>query len=220
MSSILKIDWATHESAKYACENWHYSKTLPPNKTVKIGAWENEKFIGVVVFGCGTSATSHLQFGIKQTEICELVRIALTKHIAPVSKIMALAIRFLKTTNQKLKICVSFADPDQGHHGGIYQATNWIYTGKTASQFQYFINGKWTHATRAHKNLGKKLNLVPKKKVQPKHKYVIALTSEMRQRILPLARPYPKRAGSIVVDAPAIHAGEGGAEPTPALHSL
>ena len=28
----LKIDWATHEAAKYACTNWHYSKSVPINK--------------------------------------------------------------------------------------------------------------------------------------------------------------------------------------------
>jgi hypothetical protein len=28
----LKIDWASHEAAKYACENWHYSKCLPAGK--------------------------------------------------------------------------------------------------------------------------------------------------------------------------------------------
>ena len=28
----LKIDWATHEAAKYACLHWHYSKTIPTGK--------------------------------------------------------------------------------------------------------------------------------------------------------------------------------------------
>jgi len=217
MSFTLKIDWATHEAAKFACKNWHYSKTIPPNKTVKLGVWENSKFVGVIVFGCGTSATIHMQYNVKQTEICELVRVALTTHITNVSRIIAIALRFLKKANPNLKICVSFADPNQGHHGGIYQAGNWIYTGKTASQFQYLINGKWTHATRAHKDVGKKLKFAQKRKVQPKLKYVMALDTETKKRILPLSKPYPKRAGSIVVNAPAIHAGEGGAEPTPAL---
>jgi hypothetical protein len=37
----LKLDWATHAAAKYACENWHYSKCSPSplTKPVKIGVW-------------------------------------------------------------------------------------------------------------------------------------------------------------------------------------
>ena len=50
-----------------------------------------------------------------------------------------------------------------------------------------------------------------------KYKYLMPLDVEMRARILPLAQPYPKRAGSIAADAPAHQAGEGGSTPTPAL---
>lgn len=53
-----------------------------------------------------------------------------------------------------------------------------------------------------------------------KHKYLMPLDSEMRNQILPLSKPYPKRAGSDTLDTPANHAGEGGSLPTPALHSL
>ncbi|HOD08044.1 MAG TPA: hypothetical protein PKG98_08110, partial [Myxococcota bacterium] len=54
-------------------------------------------------------------------------------------------------------------------------------------------------------------------KTPVKHKYVYPLDREMRERILPLAQPYPKRAGTIDVDGPATHAGQGGSSPTPAL---
>jgi hypothetical protein len=39
----LRIDWATHAAAKYACENWHYSGCMPVGKLVKVGAWESGK---------------------------------------------------------------------------------------------------------------------------------------------------------------------------------
>jgi hypothetical protein len=47
--AILKLDWCSHEAAKYACEHWHYSKCVPKQKTVKIGVWENSVFIGCVI---------------------------------------------------------------------------------------------------------------------------------------------------------------------------
>ena len=39
-------------------------------------------------------------------------------------------------------IVVSFADTEQGHHGYIYQATNWIYTGLSAKRTDWKIKGK------------------------------------------------------------------------------
>ncbi|WP_459208945.1 Mom family adenine methylcarbamoylation protein [Bacillus haynesii] len=51
----LKIAWATHKAAKFACENFHYSKCLLAGKLVKIGTWEDGKFIGVVIFSRGAN---------------------------------------------------------------------------------------------------------------------------------------------------------------------
>ena len=46
MSSVdLKVDWCSYEAAKYAVMHWHYSKTMPAGKTVKLGVWENGRFI-------------------------------------------------------------------------------------------------------------------------------------------------------------------------------
>jgi len=42
----LKLDWCSYQAAKYAVENWHYSKCMPVGKLVKIGVWEDKKYIG------------------------------------------------------------------------------------------------------------------------------------------------------------------------------
>lgn len=52
-----------------------------------------------------------------------------------------------------------------------------------------------------------------------KHKYLMPLDAEMRKRIITLAKPYPKRAGSETNDTSGIQPEEGGVTPTPALHS-
>ncbi len=83
--NTLRIDWATRESAKYACENWHYSKCMPVGKTIKIGAWENGKFIGVIIFSYGANNNGAKSFGLKQDEACELTRVALTSHKSQVT---------------------------------------------------------------------------------------------------------------------------------------
>lgn len=223
MKAVLKIDWATYEAAKYACENWHYSKCTPKFKQVWVGVWENEKFIGVVSFG--RSSTPYLgdAYGLLTTECCELTRVALRKHSNPVSRIIAIAIRFLKQQSPGMRLIVSLADGMQGHHGGIYQAGNWIYVGRSSINKQYFFRDKWRNDTPLMRYLQqnpKERKTLKSRTIPGKHKYLMPLDNEMRKRILPLVRPYPKRASSETIDTPGIHPGEGGETPTDALHSM
>lgn len=220
--SSLKIDWATHEASKYACEKWHYSKCLPVGKLVKVGIWENCKFIGVVLFGRGATPNLGKPYNLTQDQCVELVRIALTKHECHVSRIIAIAIKFLKRNNPKLKLIVSFADQSQNHHGGVYQASNWIYTGQGQPATFYFIKGKLTHprsigaagfvqniegARRIDKNA--KAVLIP-----GKHRYLMPLDSVTHQKVGHLAKPYPKRVQSVESDTATFQVEEGGAIPT------
>lgn len=195
----LKIDWATHEAAKFACEKWHYSKCLPVGKLVKIGAWENGKYIGCVIFGRGANNNMLKPFGLQQNDGCELVRIALNKHNNPVSKIMALAIKFLKKSQPNLKLIVSYADPEEGHHGGIYQACNWIYTGLSSKAIKVFYKGKWSHKKTVDDS-GVNQTFLDKKTVEGKHRYLMPLDEKMKIKVAKLAKPYPKRMKQAIVD--------------------
>lgn len=199
----LRVDWATHDAAKYACENWHYSRSMP-SASVKIGAWENKKFIGVVIFGRGAASEIGSPYNLPQDQICELVRIALTKHESHTSRILSLALKFLKKSNPGIRLVVSFADTEQGHHGGIYQATGWTFEG-SKKYHAYLVHGKKTHPKTLHSRYGKGGQSIEwlQKNIDPearriigsyKHKYLMPLDEEMRKRILPLAKPYPKRA--------------------------
>jgi hypothetical protein len=226
----LKIDWATHEAAKFACENWHYSKSVPVPPLVKIGAWENGKFIGVVIFSRGANNNLLKPFGLEQTEGCELTRIALAKHSTPVSRIVRFAILFLKQKSEGLRLIVSFADPSEGHHGGVYQAGNWIYTGRQPSTTEYVApDGKQWHGRMVSKDGKIRVHGIYRKcwrvdQCRPvvkegKHRYLMPLDAQMRSRILTLSKPYPKRAGSDTKDTASHQLAEGGSTPTPALHS-
>lgn len=225
----LKIDWATHEAAKYACENWHYSRCLPSGKIVKIGVWENARFIGVVLFSRGAAPRLANSFGLSQTECCELTRIALRQHTAPVTRIVSIAFRLLKRFCPGIKIVVSFADPNQGHVGGIYQGGNWIYTGITdqCGGFEYLVDGKWIHprsigakfGTRKTAEIESSLKFNDRRKPSRKLRYVYPLDEQVRDRVERRRTPYPKRVSSKVSVAAADRAAEGGAIPTDTLHS-
>lgn len=215
----LHIDWASHDAAKYACENWHYSKCLPVGKLVKVGAWEYGKFIGVVLFGRGANHNMLVPFGLNQDEGCELVRIALRKHEQPVSRVVSLAMKYLKKHNPGLRLVLSYADPEQGHYGGIYQAGNWLYTGLSSKAVKVWYNDKWSHKKTVD-DAGIDQKNLPKKIVTGKHRYLMPLDKAMRAQIQPLAKPYPKRATSIDSDAADIQSAEGGATPTVALNEV
>jgi len=201
----LRIDWASHDAAKHAVENWHYSRVLPVPPLVKIGAWECSAFIGAVIFSRGANNNLLKPFGLLQTEGCELTRVALTSHSTPVSRVVRLAIGFLKRNSPGMRLIVSFADPSEGHHGGIYQAGNWIYTGRQPETVEYIApDGKQWHGRMVSKDGKIKVQGQYRKcwrtdqctaiRRPGKHRYLMPLDDEMRAKIAPLAKPYPKRA--------------------------
>jgi hypothetical protein len=217
----LKIDWATHEAAEYACTKWHYSKCLPTGKLVKIGAWEDGKFIGVVIFSRGASPHLLSKYGLKQVEGCELTRIALTKHSTHVSRILSIAIKFLKQKAPGLRLAVSFADPEQGHHGGVYQATNWIYTGTSGSTIEYYVRGKWTHVRGAYATVKtNKKHAFKTRERRGKHRYLFPLDETLRAKFIQLQKPYPKRPVEAEESMRSSTTRKiGGASPTSPVHS-
>ncbi|BDZ68581.1 hypothetical protein [Methanobacterium ferruginis] len=200
----LKVDFCSYEAAKHAVLHWHYSRSMPAGKLVKIGAWENGKFIGCVLFGRGANNHIGNPYNLKQNEVCELVRIALKNHQTNVTKIVSKSLKLLKKTNPYLKLVVSYADKDQNHLGKIYQAGNWIYDGlknqNTAGAF--IIKNKKVHP-RSVASMGwvQSLKWI-QENVDPnarthitkgKFKYLYPLSKKTREQIRPLKKPYPRR---------------------------
>ncbi len=196
----LRLDWCSHKSAKWACENYHYAKRMVTGKTIKIGVWEDEKFIGCLIYGRGANNNALKKYNLKITEGCELMRVALKEHKTSVTKIMSISRKLLLKNSPNLKLIISYADPAQGHEGTIYKADNWIYEGLT-DKVDYYINSKgkelhWRNARFAQKR-GEKLKMFYR---PGKHKYLYPLTKDMRQKLKS--------------EASAIQAEEGGAVPT------
>ena len=205
MSDVdLRVDWCSHEAAKYAVEKWHYSHSMPTPPIIKIGAWEGNKYIGCVLFSRGANNNLGSPYGLKAIEVCELTRVALAKHSTPVSQIVAVCIRFLKNNSPGVRLIVSFADPNQGHIGTIYQAGNWLYSGMANSTPKYKTkDGKILHNRQVSK-VGYKPQYGEMRKVPridecevipqlDKYRYLYPLDRAMRKQIAPLAKPYPKR---------------------------
>jgi hypothetical protein len=200
----LKVDYCSFEAARYAVEKWHYSHRLPPPPHNPMGVWEDGRFIGAVVFARGASSNLLKPYGLTTYEGAELVRVALTKHKTPVSRIVAIALKLLKAKNPNFRLIVSFADPSHGHVGGIYKAGGWVYAGKMSTTTEWIDktgrrwHGRMITKTGVGKVFGKYRSVLKTSdctpvKVPGKYRYLMPLDDEMRERIQPLSLPYPAR---------------------------
>ena len=185
----LVVAPCTHDAVKWAVEHWHYSRVMPAGKKICYGIWEHDKFIGAIIYSGGASPFLGKALQLDPTEVCELTRVAMTTHDAPVSKPLAMTLRELRVSNPGMRAVVSFADPKESHHGGIYQATNWVYTGMSNPVTEYFIGGRWRHTRRAWNHPARP---TAESRVAPgKYRYVYPLDRRMRKQVESLAQPYP-----------------------------
>lgn len=228
MHSDLRLEWCSHEAALFACRAWHYSRTIPAAKLVKVGAWEYGKFVGAVIFSRGNTPFIGTPFDLAQDEIAELTRVALGPHVAPTSRIVAVAVRLLLKQAPGLKAIVSYADPQQQHVGTIYQAMGWSYLGVTAREHLLRVNGRVRHPRSMSSRYGHRgldwlrqhVDAAAERVMVPaKHKYVLPIDGQVRARMAPLVLPYPKRERSRE-NAAAPPRAEAGEIPSRSLHNL
>jgi hypothetical protein len=117
--------------------NRHYAKRIPPI-SYAFGLYDDE-LVGVITYG--TPVSSALRVGIAGPEfkVLELNRLCLNstnKNAA--SFLVAHSIKQLPKNN----IIVSYADTSMGHHGYVYQASNFIYTGLSAKRTDWKLRGQ------------------------------------------------------------------------------
>ena len=199
----LRLDWCSHDAAKYAVENWHYSGSLPVPPRLTVGVWEDDVFTGSIIYSRGASSTLGAPYNCDQTETCELTRVALDTHETPVTRLMSISRKLLVRKCPGLRVIVSFADPYHDHIGTIYQADNWYYLGTTDTSKEYIApNGKKYHSRQVSE---KGYNIQfgePRRCWKPsecetihkpgKHRYVFPLADDVRDRVEQMAKPYPE----------------------------
>ena len=92
--------------------------------------------------------------------------------------------------------------------------SNWIFAGNSQASDEYIYKGKrWQGRSfiNSHKGMEKHPD-VQIVKGSSKHRYLMPLDDEMRKRILPLAKPYPKRAKKAMASSPEAQR-QGGTDP-------
>ena len=134
----------------------------------------------------------------------------------------------LKREMPGIRLLVSYADLNQGHEGRIYQASNWVFVGKTGFEAGIMLQGKLTHRRTINSKYGTsdiewlQHHVDPRAtryEGKPKYKYLLPLDGDIVERLKQLSKPYPKCAASGDIAAPDFQSGEAGEAPSAALQS-
>ena len=178
----------------YLTHEWllkkHYAKRLP-SISYAFGLYSESMLVGVLTIGkpaspslcdgvCGKHFASHVY---ELNRLC--IQDGMEKNV--LSYFVA---RCLKTIKDDL-IIVSYADTAMGHHGYIYQATNWVYTGATKERTD-IGQEDGTHSRHYSKEIDKKAN---RKFRSSKHRYVFfvgKMSSVFLKSLKYKIHPYPK----------------------------
>lgn len=173
---------ARPEQIRFACMFLHYAKTVP-SVQLAFACYEDGKFVGVVCFGGGANNNLSKKYNLVQGQLMELVRVALINQSDreyQTSKYVALAIKLLHKRKPLVKLLVSYADTNQGHKGSIYQATNWLYMGKSYAESAIDPEtGEIKHTRSLHSKYGS-IKGFKRIKDKPKHIYLYPFDKHMR----------------------------------------
>lgn len=167
---------------------------------------ETGQMVGTVVYG--KPASPSLCKGIagaeESSKVMELTRLWIA-DTTPKNAESFLIGQSLKMLPPEYDIIVSFAEIQAGHVGTVYQATNWLYTGKSDRHVEWKLDGvsgkhsrhlldEYGGVNKAKEVLGDRLVRAERPR---KHRYIMLRGSKARKReLLDKLRyqvlPYPK----------------------------
>jgi hypothetical protein len=193
----------------------HYAHRLPPI-SYAFGLYNQEKIlIGVCTFGVPASPKLKESCGDEWSKkFFELNRLCIDEGL-PKNTCSFFISRCLSLL-PKPRVIVSYADSSQNHHGYIYQATNWVYTGMSLEIDDYKVvglehlnqvslldsvgrndNGKGYGKSKIERMKEKYGDKLYKEARPRKHRYFMFLGSKkqiktMRKSLKYKSEPYPK----------------------------
>jgi len=169
------------------CKEWflkkHYAKRIP-NSIFTFGIYAGSLLQGVVSYGM--TANNNLNEIVEGVKAIELNRLVINDDVDKnaLSFFVSQSLKMLP----KPMVVISYADSGQGHHGYIYQATNWIYTGLGKGDYEFRKNGRQYHRKNIYDLLGTGSLENARKhgyevvKVEPKHRYIFLIGSKKQKK--------------------------------------
>lgn len=162
---------------------------------------QNEQLIGCMTYGHPVSnrTVDSIVDDIKLDEVLELTRLVCLDGYGKNLESYAIGQSFdwLRKNDPRVKVLVSYADPEQSHTGGIYRATNWVYQGCGATKLMPDFSlkleegGMWMHSRTVSSKFGNKSieNLAKRightfwrKEETAKHRYIYFLCGKKEKK--------------------------------------
>lgn len=209
----MHMTGATVDECWPLVKKFHYSRRLPSAST-HCFAWRKDGGL----FGDTGEPMAVAMYGQPvnrnwPSDALELQRLVRRDDFDnKISEFVAWSLRWLRS-NTSIPFCLSYADTGEGHHGGIYQATNWTFVGTRESRHTGFdtpygfVHGRSSNARHGTRSVSKIAEIEPTWTPvygEPKHLYVFPL----RKNIKAILRhfdwkelPYPKDNAARPVDA-------------------
>jgi len=131
------------------CKEWllykHYAKRIPAI-IYSFGLYTNDLILqGVCTFGT-PARMLNMGYGVFDGKLniitMELNRLCVNEGLE--KNVLSFFVSECLNMLPKPIVVVSYADGNKGHHGYIYQATNWIYTGITSME-KIYIDTRTNH---------------------------------------------------------------------------
>lgn len=138
----IKEKYQVRSIESYLCKEWclkkHYAKRLPPIEFA-FGLFNLDNIlVGIVTYGTPVSSTLR-ELWNNEYKLMELNRLVINEGLE--KNVLSYLVSQSLNRLPKPLVVVSYADTSQNHHGYIYQATNWIYTGLSVPFKDYYIKG-------------------------------------------------------------------------------
>lgn len=173
----------------------HYAKRIC-SVSYAFGLIHDGKIVGVCCFGFPPNYNYNdgkCIFNTMKVKTLELNRLVINTYNVKnlLSYFVSQCIKMLPTP----MALVSYADPNQNHHGFIYQATNWLYTGESTPKKKYvFEDGSSFDIRRGIDKKGKIVEIID---LKPTHRYIYLHGNKsekkgMHKDLKMNVYPYPK----------------------------
>jgi len=185
----------THMTKEWLLKK-HYAHRMP-SISYAFGLYEGAELKGVCTFGSPPSNALCIEICGKEYRslVMELNRLCVIQQDKNQSSLfVSKCLKMLP----KPSILVSYADTSQNHHGYIYQATNWIYTGLSAKRTErYDPENPNKHSKTVTQKKGVSYQDLAVRERPQKHRYIYFLGSktdrkEMLRELKYDIKSYPK----------------------------
>ncbi len=199
----IKDKYTVRSIDSFQCREWclkkHYAKRLPPIQYA-FGLFDDNNILqGITTYGTPVSSTLRDLWRNKY-KLMELNRLVVNDGLEKntlsyfVSKSLSLL--------PKPLVVVSYADTSKNHHGYIYQATNWIYTGLSIpfkdvavkglenqhhSTIEDMVRGKENRIELLRQMFGDRLYFIDRPR---KHRYFYFIGNKKEQKDMLNMLPY------------------------------